>query len=1276
MQTASTYIPMDRRQALARGETLPDHTYGTALFSDISGFTPLTEGLVRALGPQRGTEELTRRLNDVYDSLIAEVHRYGGSVIGFAGDAITCWFDADSGLRATAAGLAMQAAMQRFASVPILPGQTVALTAKVAVATGPARRFVVGNPDIQYLDALAGTTLVRMAAAEHLAARGEVVLDEMPAVQVRNALEVAEWRVDPESGRRCAVVRALARPIADAPWSPLPSDALDEAQVGSWLLPPVYERLRRGQGAFLAELRPTVALFLAFTGIDYDGDEGAGEKLDAYTRWVQEILLRWGGSLIQITIGDKGSNIYSTFGAPLTHGDEGARAVAAALELQFPPPSLDYIRAPRIGIATGRTFCGPTGGAMHYQYAVMGDSVNLAARLMQAAPAEGILVSDRVQAAAARGFTWEQLPPFSVKGKAEPVTVFRPITAAARRVPHLQEPQYTLPLVGRDEELALIDRATQQALSAQGQIVAISAEAGMGKSRLVAETVRRSGKREFDIYIGECQSYGTNMGYLVWQSVWRSFFRLDENETLEDQVQSLEQQLAAIDPTLVPRLPLLGVVLNLPLPENDLTHSLDAKLRKASLEALLIDCLRARARTMPLLIVLEDCHWLDPLSHDLLEAIGRVLADLRVLLVVAYRPPEVERLQAPRITGLPWCTQVELASLTVGESEQLIGLKLAQFAGERASPSTELLARIAERAQGNPFFIEELLNYLHDCGLDPGDARALQRLDLPSSLHSLILTRIDQLAESQKITIKVASIIGRQFRMAWLWGVHAEIGTPETVRNDLDALSRLDLTPLDQPEPERIYLFKHIVTREVAYESLPYATRASLHGELGQFIERCYADSLSQYVDLLAYHYDLSGIESKKREYLRKAGEAAQAAYANEAAIDYYRRLLPLLSDEEEVMVLLQLGHVLELVGEFAEAGELYRRALHLAEEADDVLRQATARQSLGWLLRKQGEYYEAAHWLTQAQAGFDALGDRAAVSRVMADIGEVTRQVGAYAEAKKWYEDALNLAASLEQRDARLVAEAQALKGAGTLANQQGDHAAARERYEASLAIRRELDDRPGVAVLLANLGIVAYCLGDYATAESLDHESLAIFREIGDRWSTGTLLNNLGDIARDQAHYAPARQLLTESLEIRRELGDMGGIAFSLNSLGDVLLDQGDCAAARPVLVESLSINRDLGDRVAMAYLLDDFAALTAAENRPEHALLLAGAALAAHGAIGSQLSAIERARFERLQAPAWKALDEPTAATAYTAGQAMTLEQGVEYALSNEPAAAAVA
>ena len=246
---ASVYIPTDWRQALARGEMLPEWTSGAALFADISGFTPLTEALTQALGLRDGAEALPRHLNLVYDALIAQVDRYGGSVVSFAGDAITCWFaeetegQASASLRATACALAMQDAMQQFATVEIPDQEPVALAVKVAVASGPARRFVVGDPAIQLMAALAGETLVRVAAAEHLAGRGDVVVDAQTVAQLGQKVQIVEWRTDAESeeiGQRFGVVLELGGDHGDVADNLAPAERLHAAELlglGLELLP-------------------------------------------------------------------------------------------------------------------------------------------------------------------------------------------------------------------------------------------------------------------------------------------------------------------------------------------------------------------------------------------------------------------------------------------------------------------------------------------------------------------------------------------------------------------------------------------------------------------------------------------------------------------------------------------------------------------------------------------------------------------------------------------------------------------------------------------------------------------------------------------------------------------------------------------------------------------------------------------------------------------------------------------------------------------------------
>lgn len=1274
MEALYAYIPTDRRQSLAHGVDLPDRVSGAALFADISGFTPLTEALVRALGPQRGAEELTRWLNEIYDALVTEIDRYRGSVISFSGDAITCWFDdqnqrssseGNSVLRATACALGIQQAMQRFAQVDIAGAGTVALAIKVVVTVGPARRFLLGDPTIQLIDSLAGETLYRLDAGGHHAERGEVLLDQPAAEALGEQIEILEWREDSQSRGRFAVVDCLNVSVEPNPWPPLEADALSDDTARSWLLPPVYERLMSGMGEFLTELRPTVALFLSFSGIDYDRDPDAQSKLNAYVQAVQRILARYNSYLLQLTIGDKGSNFYISFGAPLAHEDDAIRAVSAALELS--DLRMDFITDVQIGVSQGLTRAGACGGIYRRTYSAMGDAVNMAARLMQNAPSGQVLVNQNVRKATGEKFTWEELSPLRVKGKSEMVTVFRLVARAERHGIRLHEPKYALPMVGRDAELVLIDQKLELTLTGRGQIVGITAEAGMGKSRLIAEVIRLARAYQVVGYGGECQSYGMSTSYLVWQSIWRGFFQLDSVDSLAEQVSVLEKQVAEIDPGLLPRLPLLGAMLNLPIPDNELTSSFDAKLRKESLEALLVDCLRTRAGQMPILLVLEDCHWIDPLSHDLMEVIGRATADLPVLMVLAYRPPQLDRLLAPRVSQLFHFTEIPLADLPPEEIEQLVSFKLRQIYGKEARLPGELIEKISRRAEGNPFYIEELLNYLHDRDIDPQQPEALEQIDLPDSLYSLILSRIDQLSENQKTLLKVASVIGRLFQAAMLWGVYNQFGDQERVRNDLNTLSEMELTPMDTPEPELAYLFKHILTQEVAYETLSFATRAMLHDQIGQYIEKTYSDALGQYIDLLAYHFQHSENLPKKREYLLKAGEAAQADYANSAAITYYRQVLHLLPEEQQVDVLLRLGQVLELVGEWKDAEDVNRQAEALAGRLQDAPEQARAQQALGWLLRKQGSYAEAETWLVRAREAYQQLGDSSGLSHALADIGEIYRLQGKYTEARAYYEESLRLAAGIDDPRLRQKARAHALKGAGTVATWQGDYAIARELNQESLALRRELGDTPGVATLLNNLGIIARFQSDLEAARQMNEESLALFRAMGDRWAVGQLLNNQACVASDQKEYTDARLLLQESLMIRRQLGDKAGLALSLNTLADVVLDEGEFADARPLLDESLGINRELGDQTAIAYLIEDYAGVAAAEARSEKALQLAGFAASLRESIGAPLPPAEQARVDRMIAPARQALPEPLVALQWEAGKALGLERAIELALS---------
>lgn len=1222
MDTLLAFIPVDRQLALASATALPGRSHGAALFADLSGFTPLTAALVRALGPQRGAEELTRQLNLVYDALIGKVDMYRGAVIGFSGDAITCWFDGDSGTRALTAALEMQREMQKFSAVSIPNGGAVALALKAAVVSGQVRRFTVGDPKIQLIDVLAGTTLDRLAETEHHADKGEVVIDGPTALTLGADIHVALWKA--EHKERYAVVDALNVHIAPRPWQHPPRDALRTEDIRPWLLPAVFARLNTAQPSFLAELRPAVSLFMRFGGIDFELDPDAGSKLDGYVRWVQSVVNKYDGILVQLTIGDKGSYLYAAFGAPIAHDDDAARALRAAIELQSPPRAQSYITPPQIGISRGRMRVGPYGGTTRRTYGVLGDEVNVAARLMQSAQPGQILVTERVVQVAERAFEFERLDPIRVKGKSEPLRVLSlsgPRAQAARSL----EQAYDLPVVGRVKELEVIQQTLDLAASGHGQVLALLGEAGIGKSRLAHEAMRRATRDGFEPYRVECPSFGTNNSYLVWHTILRQFFHLVDEWPVRDQIAHIETELRAINPNLVHRAPLLGAAMNLPIPENELTLSLDARMRKQLVEELVLECVRARAMGTPLAFLVEDAHWIDALSHDLLEAIGRETWDRPVLIVVTLRPPDIERMQTPRLSRLANTTSIELGDFTAEDAAQLIALRLARAGDGAELIDPMLIQKLTARAGGNPFYIEELLNYMRDRGLDPRDMRSVEALDLPDSLSSLILSRIDRLSEPQRSTLKVASIIGRQFLFRWLWGVYPMLGEGEAVQTDLDDMSRLDLTPLDQPDPQRAYIFRHVLTHQVTYESQPYALRAELHGHFGHFLEEEYAGEIDRNVDLLAHHFDRSEEMQKRRAYLLQAAEQAQAEYANDAAISYYQRLLSLLQDDDKVAVMLKLGQVYEVVGEWDRESALFDEGLKIAARLNDRHGNARLCAAMGTLSRKRGEIAQSAEWLEQARRGFDRAND----SQGIADV----------------------------------------LKELGTLAIQQGDYDQARKDYQESLQIYRVLGDKKLIGNLLSNLGILARMKTEYENAESLYVEALALRREIGDRWGIAASLNNLGMLKRYQGKYLEARALLQESLSLWRQIGDRAYLANTLTSLGEVSIDQRDAPTAREMLTESLTINRGLGDKRAIAILLENFARIARLENDTVCAVKLVSAATALRQSIGASLPETERKNLDAQMQAARAQLGDVAFDQLWDRGKAMTMEQAIAYALGED-------
>ena len=878
---------------------------------------------------------------------------------------------------------------------------------------------------------------------------------------------------------------------------------------------------------------------------------------------------------------------------------------------------------------------------------------------LRCTPANGeTLVSAGVQASVAANITLEPRPPVQLKGKSGLQPVFLIKGLRQTRAMRLPEPNYALPMVGRETELAQSVQVLEQVLAGHGHVLGLTAEAGVGKSRLVAELVRLAQQRGMVGYGGAAQSTGTRSPYLIWQPIWRALFDVDPGAPLRRQLRALEGMVDDWAPERAEATPLLGPLLGLTLPENDFTQSLTPKDRQSTLHALLRDCLVAIAREAQadsgsILIVLEDVHWLDAASATLFSDLVPTIAGLPVLLLLAYRPPDLIQPLVLPLAALPNFTEISLAGLPEAAAAQLIQLKLRQlFPTQTGVLAAALVTQLQERVQGNPFYLEELLNDMHDRALDPRTTDTLATLELPDSLHRLILSRMDRLSGQQQIILKALSVIGRRFLVAWLYGAFPTLVPPGGLPPELAHLAQLDLVPLDTPEPELAYLFKHIVTRDVAYESLGAATRALLHEQLASYLEQMAGAEVERLLDILAYHYEQSDNLAKKREYLRRAGEAAAARYANAAALGYLSRALALAPPDdvgERYRLLLAREQVLALGGDRepqradlaalvmladqladpAAQAEVALRQARLANDTSDLVAaeqaaraaaalaqtaghgplEAKATHRLGWVLRGQRAYGAAQTVLARSLALAETADDQAQLCATLNALSALAADQGNYTLAREYLERSSALARATGNR--RM--ECHALSDLAGIAGEQGQVVVAVSYIEQCLTAARTLGDRRFEGQTLGNLSFMRYNLGDYAAARTWGEQSLALANETGDRQQLAFTCGNLGLIALAQGDTTGASTYYQQSLALGAALGDRFLSGLVQRGLGNVALALGDLTAAAQAFAASTAMLREVGTPALVAEPLAGLARVALAQQDAPGALVHVEAVLA---------------------------------------------------------------
>ncbi len=990
----AAYLPVTLARQIAQGEApVPGaarRIQAATLFADISGFTAMSEELA-ADGP-RGAEELSRILLRTFTPLIDTIHRAGGAISHFHGDAMTVYFPEDGAGQAARQALACAQAMQRQMAAQLGQARVertagrqsdFPLTLKIGVGYGPTLAMVVGDAQLEFV--LAGAAVEEAAAAEKQAKAGQIAAS-------RRALAQAGL---PAAADYALLEAALPPPAARPLWDWADVDAAGYQRLlraaAAFLPNAVTQRLRLGWRSwehspllaatpFLAEHRPVTSLFVQFDGLDFASDQ-AGQLLQAYYLWASGVVARYGssnGHLNRVLIGDKGSQLHIIFGAPVAP-DAPEQAVRCALALRREQPA--FIRSQQFGLAAGKAFAAPIGSAARCEYTVVGDVVNLSARLMQLSQ-PGEIVMDAVTARrVGQVVALAPLPPVQLKGKQTLVTPQRVARERQRGGPLAEQMQPRLqreprlPLIGREREIDLLFGGMDAAVLGVGGAAAISGARGVGKTRLAAEGLQYWREQGGADLIGFGQSHLTDAPYGPWLEMWRDFFGLAAGMPAATQRHLIFTRTAALWPEAAATAALWADVMGvsageLPAPLADLTPA----ARRDRFFTLVRRCLTAYARQRPLLLCFEDVHWADRTTLELIDAVTADMNQTPLFVIMTLLSPE----NALPLTLLqrPTCARLHLADLPAHHAPALLrpfigNLELPPAAEQRLG----LRDRDGRASPINPLFLQEALRALEELGglrrngKVTLDSRRLQEMQLPDTIHGLILARLDRLPASSRQLAQMASVIGRQFELPLLQSLTPQL-SPEEIGELLAGLADAGITQLIAAEPAWVYRFQHVLTREVAYESLPYAQRQTLHAAIAAWLEHAHQENLKPVYAVLAYHYGQAQLPQKGLRFAAAAADEARRIFANWEAVDLYaqavthlQRLGVAADAAAAIPIYLSYGHVLLLLGEFERAEPLFEQGRALAAAQGETAQFAHACNLLAELKVRQTQYADAARY-------------------------------------------------------------------------------------------------------------------------------------------------------------------------------------------------------------------------------------------------------------------------------------------------------------------------
>lgn len=950
------------------------------------------------------------------------------------------------------------------------------------------------------------------------------------------------------------------------------------------------------------------------------------------------------------TVGDA---VVVSFGAPIALEDASERAIRAGLDIQaaiatYEPKGVDLggIRLQvRIGIHEGEVTAGRIISDGTRTYDLMGTTVNIAARLESAAPVGGILVSQVVRDRVGESFEFETLEPLHLKNVSEPVQAYT-VQGLRRREARLDRSRrFGLSrMIGRGRAQRKLRELLDLAAKGEGQVVSITGEAGVGKSRLVLEMREPALEAGFRVLEGQCVSFGRHVAYLPLRDIIRGAAGVDDLAPEPEQREGLRGFVEALGEGMPGLATPLGAVLDLKFPDSDF-QALSPEGRRQAIQRRLVEFVLAMASQRPLMLVIDDLQWLDSSSQEILEDLIPRIADQPILLVLMHRL-DYSHFWEPAAN----VAEIELNRLSDDEALEL----LADRVGQRAIPP-KVREQVIARAHGNPFFLEEIVRALVATGaLENGEVT----LDaVPETISDLLMARIDALPEPARKVLQVAAVMQSPVRVRLVEelvgedGIDASAALAELAR--MRFLRRRDpgATPADRRDARRgesdaEYDFEHHLAQDVAYASIFRRRRAELHARTAQVIERVFRARIRSVVHLLAHHYEQAGLRELAIPCLahevrvsRIVGNYPQLFETCERAI----RLVATLSEDPAYRAILARLHVdrcegLARSGDASLAIEDAHRGLEAAVPVGALEVEADAHKLLGYSHGRLGDYARASEHYRLARRTFELLGDTSGVMECTHGAAYILHEKGDYEQAAGLYREILRdlRAGSARGRAARTGDEFAALISLGSCLERLDQFDEALENYsEAEQQAERlavELADAPhridrlGMAFCKANVGLAQFALGWHRKALGIFTQACDQFRALQVRHMEAALLSDIARSHLELGHYdyalaearnsrekalevhadpfvlnallaeslalsetgsgAEAVQLANQAMQLARPLGNPGALADTYMALGQGLLRSGDAEGALAAYGSALRLGREAKSRRTEAY------------------------------------------------------------------------------------------